>query len=391
MENRRKALIITATVVTAALWVFIFNSLGRPWVYALAVVAVYCAGMTFLLRHPFFRALFLNLCVLALALAGFEFYFTSQNEYSQHKYERIYENKSGKHFVVKDPVTGFSSLPSEKTRAVRTMDGHKVYDVTYTTDSLGRRVTYPPVGNPDTALIFFGCSFTFSVGVNDEDSIPWLVGKYTNGRYAVYNYGGYGYGPHQMLALLENGLDPEIARYKRVLVFYNLLDLHVQRSAGLAEWDRSGPRYLLKNGKLVRSGTFADNIKLIDDRWAGKLEFWETLRRVELGIQRFFSPAGRTTAEHEKLLAAILEKSGQEVAKAYPGGKFTVFVWPGSEHLEPLLQDAKVSYVSLAPLLPEDFTHNAEKYFIANDGHPNPEGTSAAARAMVDYINELMP
>ena len=49
------------------------------------------------------------------------------------------------------------------------------------------------------SLNFFGGSFAFGFGLNDNETMPYLLQKYLK-NWKIENYGINGYGVHQMLA-----------------------------------------------------------------------------------------------------------------------------------------------------------------------------------------------
>lgn len=135
-----------------------------------------------------------------------------------------------------------------------------VYDVTYSIDANGLRIA-PPVtpGSGERCILFFGGSFTFGEGVEDDTTTAYRVGQRLEGRYRIFNFGFHGYGPHQMLSALESGLAKSISSCNARYVIYLVLVEHVQRPAGLALWDLEGPRYLLAANGVERDGSLFEN------------------------------------------------------------------------------------------------------------------------------------
>jgi hypothetical protein len=135
-----------------------------------------------------------------------------------------------------------------------------VYDVTYSIDANGLRIA-PPVtpGSGERCILFFGGSFTFGEGVEDDTTTAYQVGQRLEGRYRIFNFGFHGYGPHQMLSALESGLAKSISSCNARYVIYLVLVEHVQRPAGLALWDLEGPRYLLAANGVERDGSLFEN------------------------------------------------------------------------------------------------------------------------------------
>ena len=114
------------------------------------------------------------------------------------------------------------------------LDDEPIFDVVYTTNEAGLRAS-PPSAEARESILFFGGSFTFGTGVNDDETMPHRGGVATKGKYRVFNFGYAGYGPHQMLAAIEGGLVDEIVIEPPKYVIYQAIPHHVERAAGLAD------------------------------------------------------------------------------------------------------------------------------------------------------------
>jgi len=118
-----------------------------------------------------------------------------------------------------------------------------LYNVQYTIDQNGLRIGFNHRQEPETAVLFFGGSFTFGEGVNDNETMPYRFEE--KGIFKAFNFGFHGYGPHQMLAILENEMEKSIVSdTPSKYAVYQAIAGHVDRCAGRAWWDQSGPRYL---------------------------------------------------------------------------------------------------------------------------------------------------
>jgi len=77
-------------------------------------------------------------------------------------------------FWMYDNDFGFKPRPNVRVTCTKQYnDGEIIYNANYTTDKLSRRLT--PVDSPDQRdkfAVFFGCSFTFGDGLNDEETLP---------------------------------------------------------------------------------------------------------------------------------------------------------------------------------------------------------------------------
>ncbi len=112
------------------------------------------------------------------------------------------------------------------------------FDVTIN-DKLKHHVTHTDVGTritgehdrlKDTSLVridFYGCSFTYGMGVNNPETYPYLLQE-TFRQLDLRNYGVPGYGQVQMLLQLENSIKTE---NKPDYLILNYLSFHNERNA----------------------------------------------------------------------------------------------------------------------------------------------------------------
>src|SRR3984957_9673624 len=81
--------------------------------------------------------------------------------------------------------------------------GRPIYSVNYTIDrDLLRQTLSCKKGS---AIVFFGCSFTFGEGVNDDQTLPQNFANQLDRKVRVLNLGFSGYGPQQFLREEETG------------------------------------------------------------------------------------------------------------------------------------------------------------------------------------------
>ena len=144
------------------------------------------------------------------------------------------------------------------------MHGEKVvHDAVYSTDGQRRRITPVEDGDErDNAILFFGCSVTYGMGVNDNETLPYYVGEFAP-NFQPYNYAVGGWGPQQTLVLLRKKETVEkITQRSRIIGVFNYIDDHVLRVVGAKgmRWVRGFPRFVLReDGKLANIGTIEEN------------------------------------------------------------------------------------------------------------------------------------
>jgi hypothetical protein len=147
----------------------------------------------------------------------------------------------------KDPLLGWTLVPSRVSHAVAKVGDQIIFDVKYTVDPSGRRVAPPDRGaSAEGCALFFADSFVFGVGVEDTQTLPYQVGLKADGRFRVINHAVGGYGAEHMLAAIERGTLAGRPLCEPTHVVYVALPHHVPRAAGKTYFSTLGPRYRLK-------------------------------------------------------------------------------------------------------------------------------------------------
>jgi hypothetical protein len=152
--------------------------------------------------------------------------------------------------VISDPHAGWAGKPNMKNKKV--VFGRGTF--TLSTDANGHRICYPigqspPVGVP--YLLVVGDSFAEGIGVNDDQTFPWMLARRT--PYHVVNLGVVGYGTCQELVKLEEFIEdrPQIVIQHIVVLVFDNDFTDVQR--GLDPYlGRHTPRFHIVNQTLVR-------------------------------------------------------------------------------------------------------------------------------------------
>ncbi len=138
--------------------------------------------------------------------------------------------------------------------------GHEViYNVKYRIGQDGFRLT-PSISKekaaayPDDLLRinFFGCSFMFGEGLNDDETIPFFVGKHLDSTH-VKNFGFHGYGIHNALAIMQSNFNTNGS--------INVLltaPWHATRSACKERSTFGSPKYVFDGDKVTKNGICGD-------------------------------------------------------------------------------------------------------------------------------------
>jgi hypothetical protein len=249
--------------------------------------------------------------------------------------------------------------------------GTRRYQATYTTDAYHRRIT--PIDHLEQRrkfLLFFGCSMTFGLGVNDNETMPFYMAQYAS-HYQPYNYGVSGYGPHYMLAQLQRGeLAKEIPEHQGIAI-YTFIDDHIGRAIGTMRhynnWEQHAPFYTLDaHGKLVRQGDFTSGRPLVS------FLYWVMGKSHILQYYNISFPL-RKREEHIRLTARIIAEARTAFHQQFPSAEFYVLLYPGVRHgqdLIPYLAQAGVKYLDYSHLI--DWPHPG--LTLADGAHPTAQG-----------------
>lgn len=353
------------------------------------VVFMYSAIIT---NKTAMRVVCINLSFVILTLGIFEGYLYIQKD--KVRYEGINWGK----FVTSDSVLGNEPLKNQKIISARKyVNNDLVWEAAYTIDENGMRIGPPTNDRTDgECVVFFGGSFTYGYGVNDDEAMPYLVGMQSNGKYRTYNFGFGGYGPHQMLAAIEKGyLEKRLNCQPKHAVYQSLRD-HVRRATGSVPYHRKAPRYVLdQDGNLVLTGRFID----FEKKWERDHRIHSIINSI-LRKSEILNKVIYTRTSDESLIdksditlfIEIVDKARKIFRNRYTGSSFHVLFWdedrinPKLEEINKAvvegLQDKGISVYLISEIL-KDYDDNKLKYWISQyDRHPN----KIAHQAIADYV-----
>lgn len=292
------------------------------------------------------------------------------------------ESDSSPGYYARDEVLGYAPANASTSRARRRHAHDVIYDVTYTIGPNRLRIS-PSTYSPDSSrcALFFGDSFTFGEGVNDRETMPYLVGELSN--YHVYNFGFHGYGPHQMLAEIQSGRVARTVQCQPRFILYQAIPDHPWRAAGRAPWDAHGPKYSVIGNALIQEGHFDDRRI---DRVRRRIR---TLASRSSAYRRYID--ARVSREDITRFAAIVNTARAELHALYPAAAFHVLLWdpsPGAavsrdEHSALLAADVATHLSS--EILPQDAAHPLQYALSPWDNHPSP----ATHRLIAEFVVNL--
>ena len=245
----------------------------------------------------------------------------------------INQNKAGVKYIHKqvgqfEVLQGYEMTPNAKVLRIKKRNEKILYEVIYSTDEYGRRIT-PAESHKDRTnfLLFFGGSFTFGGGVNDNETMPYYVSRVAS-KYKPYNYGIGATGPPHMLAKLQSvQITKEIDEAKGISV-YTFIDDHVNRVVGssrMLRWGSHFPYFTIdRNERLIRKGNFASGRTILTF-------VYRTIGNSQIG--RYFGINLPIINEHHiRLTSRVIEESRNVFRDKFNSDEYYVLIYPGSRH-----------------------------------------------------------
>ncbi len=304
-------------------------------------------------------------------------------------YRAVVTEIHGKKVTQKHPHIGYVPIANTSVTMQATQDDSVLFKANYTFDGQGRRIT-PVHPHAKTAVLLFGCSFTFGRGLNDTETMAWQLGKNLGESYQVYNFAYSGYGQHNALAIIEHAL-PDLHAYEKILTYFIVMQDQVRRGAGLlGRGFVDGPRYEIQDGKVVRVGNFSQQMLL---PWQKKGLTWlqetATLQFYESNLSERALPLN-TEDKRMALFRAILNTSAEKLHQRYGQNSSTVLIWPVTystlaQTLPPL--HAHIPIINMDSWLP-NAAQNMGQYIIPIDRHPNALANTYMARGLTQLVQQ---
>lgn len=309
--------------------------------------------------------------------------------------------KSSLHdLVLPDPVLSYRPKASASVVETCAFGDLSVYSARYTTDEYGRRTTIVPndSGPRPCLALFFGCSFAFGIGVQDDQTLPSQFAACQECLLPL-NYGFGGWGPQQTWLLLgDSDLARRVPVSKGTIAFYVFIDNHLSRLIGtqdiIAGWRYPLPWLRLAGGQVVHSGSFRDR-SLCGYYLVRATSGLHLLRFIESRLPRKeVGPA--IDAETRDLFLHVMKESSEK-AKALQM-EFCVLIFPGSllaSQFVPALEASDIKCLDYSELFTDIDMPQSDLFFedapSGRSGHPKPMAVKIVAERLAEDVPRLFP
>lgn len=362
-------------ILNLELYPFLYASL--LWIIFSIVIAITAKKEKLKLAAIYFASAML---AFGLAEAYYWGMFKHEGPASQDRTETVIISGGG---TIAHDLLGYAPTKNS-LQFVKEYNGNSLlYEVTQTIDQYGWRAIPESTDKTKEAALFFGGSFTFGQGIDDDETTAYQFQELSGGKYKAFNLGYGGYGPHQMLAILENNLEVEaVKNYQPMVAMYQAIPDHIYRIKGNSGWDYFGPKYeLSENGKIEYQGSFNSYLK-------GTVI---QMIRKSSALSGFLPARNERSNEDLELMIQIINKSAQTFEERY-GSEFYVLLWEealGEQELyENILHKLKtldIKVIEVKDIL-NNYDPESQLYFISGDNHPNAYAHKLVARYLVDLF-----
>jgi hypothetical protein len=221
------------------------------WIIVLLAIFAYILLLGLKSKSEIVGIIFFNISAIFFALFLFEGFLKLRSLNSGKSIQNIGI------YTEAHPYLGYGPKKDGIYTHKRIVNDQLIFDNVSYTFKDGLRYTPNSNDKSQDCVLFFGCSITFGEGLHDTLTLPFFFNKYAKQQYKVLNYGFSGFGPHQMLAYIENRVSEDIQKCKnKRIAIYTFFEDHIARAAGYAMWDQDGPKYEIINGSLKKTGSF---------------------------------------------------------------------------------------------------------------------------------------
>ncbi|MEK6765731.1 MAG: SGNH/GDSL hydrolase family protein [Planctomycetota bacterium] len=301
---------------------------------------------------------------------------------------------------------------------------HYDYDVSYSTNSHGFRNDFnTKQGQAGLGYAFVGDSFTFSFGVNDNETFIQLLNSQEKHGNVYFNFGVPGYSTDQEYLLIRRTVlhfSPDVI----LLVVYLGNDLFDNELPFPLQANRAKPYYELVSNELVLRNTpvpmepkpqeqykkdltrvvLGEDVKAngLIARIVNRIEMLRLLKHNLLKPpdysaefeDRFEHAIHLFTVIVDQIRNACIQKEVKMKLILMPGRSFVEQPYSASAQFQNYLrkrivensEDMKVDVIDLAAYLRERYQRNPGKWYYPNEGHLTAEGH----RIVLDILSPLL-
>jgi len=243
--------------------------------------------------------------------------------------------------------------------------------------------------NAELALIFFGCSFTFSSGVSESKTLPYLTQEHFNNhnfKTYSYNYGIPGGGPNHTLYTIENYPErfDDISEKEQVII-YTYFEDHINRATlnfshlmGVSLNHPLYDRFDDQNYKASEQMLIIKNI--------GKYLFYSIAKRsyllrvILIATKKDITPIQKFHKEDINLTANVIKRIQKRSLKMFPHSHFYVHFLTNDQQMKKALLNLNIKVIEFNKENQSIYDHRLP------DHHLNPKGNDLVGKYLFEQI-----
>ncbi len=248
-----------------------------------------------------------------------------------------------------------------------------IYDVNCSFFSNGFRYTECNYDSNDI-YVFLGCSFTFGVGLNDGETLPYCFSKLKKFKSNVLNFSLPSKGSVSAINILNSNVVEQFVGEKHVKYFiYTLINGHIERNFNVLNYE-ANDNWIYKNNKWSRVKQPFGIIKVL----FGKSYLFKRIfsNKIERHNENFY----------ENYLLENLKEMEKIIKEKY-NSKLIIIVWPDIMLNGRFYEKLKNTQFDMI-MLPDYIMDG--KYRVNNDRHPNLAANEIIAKILKEHINGKM-
>ncbi len=365
-----------------------FAKLGRARLAPLALavgVALWVAHAPFVAWAVFATAVFVGATVYSSGLAQNVFLSLASVcvvvviiEFVALACERVVVRHEDEGFNVARLAVGWGPRAPGRYEAFTAINGRAAFDVHYTVDDRLFRATRSGTEGPATA--FFGDSFMFGVGLDDDQTLPQLFADREGRRHPVFNLAMGGYNPAQVLATMETGFADDLIARSELLVQF-VAPWHAERTACRPSWQHNAPRYAVIDGAVTYDGICPHHIIDVLENSS----FYRTFVEPRLP---------RTNNAELELFTRVVEQTIRLSREKYHKPMIVYYLsepafLKGTAWTDEAIIDRFVK--AGAKVLSYNMGDGADPKYKLGDGHPSFLSNQVRAARLADFIKTAFP
>jgi hypothetical protein len=370
---RKSSLLIVAVLVVASIVLTGWSSwIEAPFIVYFLVAGAWAATIALLSRPEALRngALIFSSVFFSMALVETYMYYANRSEI-------IITRTIPVEWRQDETDIGSRPVPNTTATFEEALGGRLIDKVTYKFGDNGLREIPAAVQGGPHKVVFFGCSFMFGHGVEDDQTLPYYFVRAAGGTFEGFNFAGDGWGPHQMLREIETGFMRRAAGTPE-LALYEAIPDHLRRVAGRAPWE-DGPKYdLCRDNEACYSGQYHTADYAICRRWLDRS--W---------IVRFFENHSEKLSQPSDLPLYLAVLKRTRTLLEQNGTRFVIVLWDQNELANTILKALKANQfdvIAMSSIFPESDLKNG--LLTQLDRHPSPATNQEIAAYLWKQVGE---